>query len=453
MSSRSLGNKQVVPSEEFTSELHELLALARSEGARLRHARLQEVGEEERPRDPATSEVLSDRLRELLEDEFVPAYPVRGGLIEGEFEREIQKKALVGLRLETLKKVAREEQLDERGGSEDLAERIARAYKFDDGEIARLILENVDEPTAETSHESRIFPVEDPIDVDVSLNRLRLVENRLVRTGVARWLEVDALDADATGISISGSLNTYRAYVDERDDEPVLGSVPDPKRVKLRMKRDARVVFAEDANASVSRIAVRGVAAVIKNQLPDGLPIAHPLKGAAATFDPRTAVLLDLIYVRMPSIGVRDHNLTIARFMTEKADKLAQTAPEEAREHALKAVRFEGNHVLRSPQACQFIAKQQRGLVDVSLRVEVPSLGDEDGEPPWFPIRLTLEADHIGVMTGFGRYKPERSRQLHRLVIDQARAAVSDGPADLEALNRLAARIKEVAESGEPGAL
>jgi hypothetical protein len=54
-------------------------------------------------------------------------------------------------------------------------------------------------------------------------------------------------------------------------------------------------------------------------------------------------------------------------------------------------------------------------------------------------------------MTGFGRHKPEKSGQLHRRLMEQAEAAISKGPLDVEALNDLAERISVVAMSGEPG--
>lgn len=452
MSSHGLGRKAVISSEEFATELDELLARAREGGAELRQRRLGDEQDDVRPRDQVTKDLLSDRLRELLEDEVVPAHELTG-LLLGEFEREIQKKALVGLRMETLKKLARNQLLDERGGSEDLAQRIARAYHYDDAEIARLILDNIEEPTAETGHESRIFPLQEPVDVSTAEAYLRLIEKRMVRTGVARWLEIDALDATSARIDLVGQLRTYRAFINEQGDEPQLGSVPDAKSVKLRLEDGQQVLVAEDANVNVSRIAARGVAAVIKNEFPEDLPIIRALSGSVATFDERTAVLLDLIYGRLARIGITQQNLTVARFVTEKADKLAQADPEEAQEHGLKAVRFEGNHVLDSPQACQFIAVQQRGLVDVSLRVAVPSLGGSHGDVPWFPIRLTLERDHIGVMTGYGRHRPEKSGILHEQLMEQAQLAISDGPLDLDALNELGERIAEVARSGEPGSL
>lgn len=456
MSGRQRLRRQIVRSEEFALEVMELMTLARDRGEALRRER-----EEQQVEDPAsprpkrtrlTAEYLGDELRQLLEDEYVPAYTEDEEFVQSEFHREVVKKALIGLRAETLRKVAEEHSLDKRGAAEDVAERIARAYRYDDAEIARLILDNVEEPTAEAGHESRVFPLVRNLNINGAEARLQQVDRRLVRTGVARWLSVDHVERiDDQSLGVEGRLRSYKAFVDELGDAPTLRSSPDEKDVRVILRDCEPRMTTEEASVNVSRVCARAVSDVIDVPLTAGLPIGRAHSGHLATMDDRTVLLLDLVHSRLTEVGIADRNLTVARFVTEKADRLASTAPDEAQEHSLKAVRFEGNHLLDSPQACQLISLQGRGLVDISLWIAAPDLAEDGGLVPWFPVRFTVERDHVGVLTGFGRHRPERSAQLHRRLVEQVEAALEHGLLDEGQLNEFAEQISRVAVSGEPG--
>lgn len=69
--------------------------------------------------------LLADELRSALEDEVVPAVETEpsAGIVKWELERELIKKALVGLKLPVLRDIARDRALEAGGGSEDLAGR------------------------------------------------------------------------------------------------------------------------------------------------------------------------------------------------------------------------------------------------------------------------------------------------------------------------------------------
>jgi hypothetical protein len=460
MARRRQNTRTVVASERLASEVEELMTLARERGRASRRERRADPSPEspslsvvwQRDRS-STQEILGDELRQLLEDEVVPAYPDDASFVESEFHREVIKKVLVGLHAATLRKVAQCQQLDKRGSVEQLAERIARAYRYDDADIARLILENEEEPQPDRGHVSRLFPMAREINVNSALEHINTVMGRVVRTGVARWLEIDeVLEAEAgEAATITARLRTYKAFVSDLGEEPTLGSSATEADVSIVLENGRRNLIVRGADASVSRIATRGIAGVIEMPLASGLSFGRALSGHLATFDERTVVLLDLVYSRLDRLGITDRNLTIARFVTEKGDQPSTTSPDGAGEHSLKAVRFEGHHLLDSPQACQLIALSGRGLVDISLWVVVPPLADVGGETPWFPVRFSLERDHIGVVTGFSQWNPERSLRLHEMLVEEVEAAISTGPADPEALEELAARIYRTARSGEPG--
>jgi hypothetical protein len=442
----------------LASDVEELITLARERGSASRRERRGDTSHESpyrerrEPDRSSTQEILGDELRELLEDEVVPAYPDDPGFVESEFHREVVKKALVGLHAATLREVAESQLLDKRGSVEQVAERIARAYQYDDAEIARLILENEEEPEPDRGHVSRLFPTARAVDLSSAVERIKAVMGRLVRTGVARWLEIDEVLKAETGnqAQINARLRTYKAFVSDLGDEPTLGSSPTETDVSIVLANGQPNLLAQGADANASRIATRGIAAVIEMPLASGLSLGRPLSGHLATFDERTVVLLDLVYSRLDRLGIAERNLTVARFVTEKDDDASTTRPEEAGEPSLKAVRFEGHHLLDSPQACQLVALGGRGLVDISLWVAAPLLADDGGETPWFPIRFTLERDHVGVVTGFGRWNPERSLRLHEMLIGEVEAAMSSGPDDPEALEELAERIYGTARSGKP---
>jgi hypothetical protein len=258
-------------------------------------------------------------------------------------------------------------------------------------------------------------------------------------------------DEAATEIAVDVTLRSYKAFVDEIGEEPNLGSTPSSRDASVVLRDGHDLLITEDADPNTARTVARGVAGVINATFAEGLALSTPTRGRLAGFDPRTVLLLDLIYSRLDVVGVGERNLTIARFVTDKGDEHV-VSPEEAGEHSLKAVRLEGHHLLDSNQACELIAKRGRGLVDMSLWVAVPKLMIDGGTVPWFPMRFTVERDHLAILTGFGRHSHEHSLGLHQDVVKQAEAALVDGPADVAELENLAVKIAAVAESGEVGA-
>ena len=142
-------NREVVPAETLSEVADEMLGLARQAGQKLR-ARSKGKVYVAKPGTPTVDdEAFKALLVDALEDEFIPAVETDDDRIQpSDLDHELIKKALVSLKLKGLRKVAEQEKLN-RSGSLDLAVAIARKYRWNEAQIARLVLEN--EPAPDTS--------------------------------------------------------------------------------------------------------------------------------------------------------------------------------------------------------------------------------------------------------------------------------------------------------------
>lgn len=438
---------KAVPAEELNASLDELMALAAERGRVARRAKLGPHAGivTERPDKADITNALREDLRDALEDEIVPAVEAAGGarISEHDIEREIVKKALVSLKLHTLKRIAEDHRLDKRGRAEEVAERLARAYRFDHEAIARLILDHEEEPQPERGHTHRLFPIGDNVDIPQTRERLSAVVDRYIRVGVARWFVFSDLDVQEDSLELHGTVRSYRAFVTSEGSEPSLGASPTEfdTEVELLANRGTAHV---GGNVFTARSAMRALEIVSGVERLHYVPFRNQPRGRRlATFEPRTVFLLDLVYNRLTDAGVHDRNLTIARFQT--ADEEASARPEEAERPSLRAVRFEGDHLLDSPEACSLIAREARALVDISLWVNADIGADERA---WFPLHFSIQRDHVQVVTGFGRHRPELAGRLHRRLLDQIDVALEEGPTRVDRLEALAETIEETARTG-----
>ena len=179
--------KPIIRDEEFAAFLQEIDDLSSRRVDALRSKQKGRVFRSN-PRKANIDEFVSERMRQVLEDELVPAKPVEGArLDEAEVNRETIKKALVRLKADRLRQVARASEVDVGGNLIDLAERIGWHYRWDDEAIARLILEYEPEPRVERAHSDRLFPLLEVPDLDYVDRRLDYVHGRYIRVGLARW--------------------------------------------------------------------------------------------------------------------------------------------------------------------------------------------------------------------------------------------------------------------------
>src|SRR4051794_1751475 len=106
---RSKRSRAVLHAEELDAAVTELLEFGRARGERLRAVRAEKAS----GKTPAVVEapdvehLLADELRSALEDEIVPAVETEasGSIVQWELDRELIKKALVGLKIPALRNI------------------------------------------------------------------------------------------------------------------------------------------------------------------------------------------------------------------------------------------------------------------------------------------------------------------------------------------------------------
>lgn len=441
--------RAVLHAEELDAAIAELLDYGRERGERLRAL----GGGEREPLTPSpdVSPLLAEELRSALEDEVVPAVETEAnsGIVQWELDRELAKKALVGLKLPMLRELARERSLETTGGSEELAARIARAYRWDEEAIARLVLEHEPEPTPERGHVDRLFPLGEVPNLDVVERRLGYVAGRYIRVGVARWFVFEDATITDQSITVTGTVRAYRASVDTLAEEPALAATPSEASAELMVRSDHPFLVARRCSAQVARAAVKALRTAVGVR-PVG-QIAYgrgPLEGAAARFASESLFTLDVLANRVRQAGFAPPNLTVARFKVGETPVEVDTEDEVVRRPALRAVRFEGEHLLDSAVACKLLAEEGRALVDVAMRIDVAT--EDASTTAAFSARLALEADHALVMTSFGTRRPELSVRVQRALVDAVGTELKDGFADRSRLAQLCERILERARSEVP---
>ncbi|MDF2146757.1 hypothetical protein [Knoellia sp. p5-6-4] len=434
----------VITTEDLDSALDDLLALATKEGERLRGLSIRNRVATSSPRKPDISGLLRDRLRTSLEDELVPAPKAEEGEINSsEVEHELMKKALIGLKLSALRELAKERGVPSSGVAEEVASRVARAYEWDPERVAKLVIAHEDEPTPERGHTSRIFPIRDGIDLANAHERLRVVAGRYVRVGVARWFVFDSIKRDdPSTIDVTGTYRAYRAAVDEVDGEASLRPVPEKQQVHIRVAEGSTVEVL-GATTQAARAAARALEIAVGVELRGYVPFADVRStGVPGGIHPVSDFMLDLLETRFRAESLTKLNLIVARFKV--SDEETETPEGVIAKPALRAVRFEGTHLLDSIAACRLLAHDGRPLVDIVLRMSHKQVeNDEEGR---FPVKTTLESDHVLVATGFGSV-PEGSLLAHRAVVRAVMQEVDEGVADREKLevfvNKIRARAAE----------
>jgi hypothetical protein len=140
-------------------------------------------------------------------------------------------------------------------------------------------------------------------------------------------------------------------------------------------------------------------------------------------------------------------NLTVARFRV-KEDNDSPWDAETERRATLRAVRFEGEYLFGSVPACRLLATEQRPLSDFT--VQVTTRTEDRTISGSFPMRISIEKDHIGVETSFGNGNHELSSQVHEAAVKAVRAEIADGFGNEDRLDDFTAKIFEMAGEAAP---
>lgn len=447
---RRTSPREVLPSEDVSAQIRELMDYAAEAGRRLRDRPGAQVYTES-PNKPNADDLLFEGLRSVLEDEILPAGQLRDGKIdEREVAREVVKKALIGLKLEQLREAARKMNVSSVGNLEEIATRVASAYSWNEQEIARLILDFEDQLTGERATVDRLFPLSGLPDLDYAAARLDIVTGRYVRVGVARWFVFDDIfvdEDDTTGdvaeVVVGGSFRYYNASVNEFEKEPTLSATPS-SREALAYITASPVLRIRRGNITTARAAVRALMSAARIE-PKGYVVAGSVSPA---LDANSEFMLDLVYTRLREMGFGNPNLTVARFRVGETKGEEEGSPAPGSKPVLKAIRFEGSHLLDSVQACQLLALDNRPLVELSLLADYRSR--ERNMAGRFHLRISIDTDHVQLSTSYGD-SPELSLVAHDALVEAARREIENGVGDSDRLGKLYKRLYERAhDQGEP---
>ena len=434
----------IVPSEEVLGRLNELAdeVAARGHDAGERALAQEDLVRRLRQR-PRFRDQFLDEARRALEDEIDLAVPTAGEqqIDQSEVDREVAKKALARLKLPQLRRIAETRNLDPRGKEEEVIDRIVRAYDVDSSEIARLVLTN-EEAREERGVADRVYPIfDDSIDLDVAEERLRLFVGRYIRTGIARWFVFEELEHHAEYAFLHGVFRTYRVDPVGEDEEFTLNAAATAANVRVRIDRGGRFVVARSGGATEARSGVTAVAKVLGLRLLGALPIetrAH--EGHLMHWDHRSVFVVGFLQRELDRDGISIFNLTSAQFETGEAPSDDVARP------SVRSVKFEGAHLLSSIPACELLV-EGRGLVGISALVRFQPNPDESF---LVPLRLSLERDHLVVLTGFGTNRPELARDVQRIVVQRLIKALGEPLKNEADLENLARRIAGRARATEP---
>jgi hypothetical protein len=442
--------RTVMTSEQLDAELRDLVAEAalygkRAEAAAITAGEPMGEGGREAP-DPGE---LAANIRAALSEEIVIAREVGGEteIAPAEQDREIAKRGLLHIKLQTLRRIAKDLGVPDGGNLENVTDAIARELGDDREKIAKLIVTYEEEPPSERNFTTRIFQLRDgSSDLPALERRLSYITGRYVRTGIARWFIVGGVQASASLLRLDGTFRTFRADATERGEDLTLTSDEQNASARLLLRSGDPFAEVEAKGEAESRAAI----AAFEGSTPLrrlGLltPPREPLRGELATWHNQSVLLIDLLQSRFRSGHIEILDLNIAGFKTERTSRRKKTGEEEESAVRIKAVRFEGRHLLDSRPACELLSSGQH-LVQLGMTVRFTA---DTGDEHLLPLTVKLASDHVVVLTGFGVVSPQIARELHRTATDGIRKALRSGLADPASLDRLATAVRERAGSEE----
>lgn len=383
---------------------------------------------------------LEDEIA-IAEELVAPAEAGEDFIRQSEKDIEIAKRALAGLKLPQLRRLADDVGLAARGNQEDLVDRIARNYQEDFTEVARLVL-RYEEARPERGLIDRIFAVEQRMDdPDGAAERFQGLNGRYIRVGIARWFVFERARIDENGFWLEGLYRSYSADAKREGEDFELVSVPTDATATARLRTEQQFLEVRARGDAESNAIVKAIEWGTKLRHAERFPLDVAVaSGPMMSWDPRSVFLLHFLDRRLPDSGLRIVNLTSARFETAVAQRGFSRRP------AVQSVALQGQHLLSSKAACELIA-DGRALVEISLDVLFRPAANTELV---LPIRVSLANDHVGLLTGFGASSPEVAAGLHREVMRRLRAELSQGVESDERLETLANQIIARARSNEP---
>lgn len=398
---------------------------------------------------PDFSELLKRDLRKYFEDEVIPAVPLGANdwIDKTELRHEVAKKALLGLKLSALRRGAQDlmENLSARYTAEDLAEIVAKSLGWDPDAVAQFVLDHEEEPTNDRAHTSRLYALspDSGITDDIE-SQISQYLGRYIRVGVAQWYAFTDLKLIDSGVRVYGRYMSYTTDVTQSEDGVKLLPVQNVNNLTVDITPKRRIVEVGDSTIRAARAAVFAATAAFGEHTLDYVPNAgSDASRVKGHVHGSSLFLLNVLENRIPNHVVTGINLTVARFKFDNDETTDSSKP------ALKAVRFEGSHLLDSAQACRFIVVDGRPLANISFRLSLQRSDSGDlKSSSTFPVKISIERDHVHVTTGLGD-DPLRATEAHALVKGAVQSEIADGH-DPSALEKLILRMAERAEATQP---
>lgn len=415
---RRLEKKRVMHSEDVEAAISHIMTTMEQAKAEFRaHWESSDSEASHRAPMPDISELAERSLRSYLEDEIVELEPVEdSGIREKEIQREVIKKALVNLKLPALRAVALNRGIPASGKADEIARRVAFSYNWDSSEIAQLILDHNEELTeTENGLSTRVFVLREPADFATVEKRLKFASGRYIRVGVARWFVFDRYQRlSETSLELQGSLRTYQPNVEENAGEASLKAVKKLQTARLQVNAESRYIQVHDANVTAAKAVVSALNLIRAGEVLPYVPgAAVEAEVPSRTLHPSTLFLLDLLTHKLRGNLFQQRNPVLARFRLLKTeDREGEVSQSSTRRPRLSAVRFAGDNLLDSPATCRLMWAESRPLVDLTLRVSVSPLGDEQVRAK-LPVRVAVENDHVLVATGLGVGDSTRALEVH----------------------------------------
>jgi hypothetical protein len=441
MSTKDSEGREVVHREELDARLDTLKKFTEDQAAKIRRANAT-ASYTTAPEPPDIDDLLTDALRKILEDDVIPASYVEQGINEREMQAELMKKALVGLKGPILRDIARERNIKSSGPLEELATRIASIYHWDASEIADLVRSFEVTPPVITGHTSYLYGLESLEELSDIERRLQYVLSRYVRIGLAKWFSFDSVVTEDRFVDLRGTLHAYQTHIDDSDESARFVAEPSESTARALIVEDAEVMQVRNATSTAARAVIDALELTTGVKTLDFVPQRGTVSAELATLSRISLFVLDVIYTRLAALSYGQPNLTVVRFKMLDRDPLEQ----ENDRPVLKTVRFDGNHVLDSVPTCRLLMGG-RDLTEVSMSIR--SKPRTDGEFWTFPVRLTVEKDHVSVVTGYGAGAPiGQSSSVHEDLVRVVTEEIVDGIADPARLEELIRRVSERAQSG-----
>lgn len=390
---------------------------------------------------PGSIDETVAELRTALEDEVQIAHPIDSDAVIDvrEQDREIAKRALVHIKLPTLRQIAKDLDVAPSGNLEAVTDRIARKLDASPTEIARLVVQYESEPPPDRRFTSRVFQLRDAVDDIVSVTkRLNYIVNRYIRIGIARWFVVESVQGSATQLSVKGIFRFFRADADQINDDLTLRAEEDSAPARLRMTKNDPAIQVDAKGERESKALILAFQDASGLRVQEDLRLGgNPIEGKLMAWDPWSVFLVDLLNARFRSTSIEILNLTHAGFQTEQAGS------DEANRPSIRAVRLEGRHLLDSRPACELLTQGQ-GLAELGITVRFAASATEHFA---LPLTVKVRKDHVVVLTGFGIADPAVAKALHSEVIAGVSSSLRHGLADEMSLIRLANEVNKRANA------